>query len=263
MNKMDAIIVDTYDNRSLLIEAIIAVSKLKNINKIIVFSHEEVKGCETIIIKKLKSIIEYNELILVRIPEFTKQEFLLIFQWDGFPLDPDEWNDDFYKYDYIGATHFSETYMAQIYNGGFSIRSYVLAKEVKSIINKYPNLLAYPEDVIISDLLREKLEKKDLKFATINDSKKFSYEHGNLPDKVFGFHGVFNFPFIMKEQRLIDLSAELIERINDKNILIRFLFNANLMKYRRLTNILINNIDGVDKFSDVKDYLDKNKILID
>ena len=71
--------------------------------------------------------VERNHLLLKK---YIDTDFCLIIQGDGFVIHPENWTDEFLKYDYIGApwrnlAHYS---FIRVGNGGFSLRSKKLLK---------------------------------------------------------------------------------------------------------------------------------------
>lgn len=144
----------------------------------------------------------YNELIL-RFTEhldwLTKTQtqpydhtHILVFQWDGYLANPNNWTDEFLEYDYIGAPWYWEK-ERQVGNGGFSLRSIKLLNALSELHRIIPFNFSNPEDVTICRDYRELLETKyDIKFAPIEVAKRFSFETGVADVDPFGFHGVWN-----------------------------------------------------------------------
>lgn len=112
----------------------------------------------------------------------------LVTQCDGYPINPDKWQDKFLDYDYIGAPFcYNESIVG---NGGFSLRSAYLYK----VMRENPQFFRYvgDEDYVISYIFRPKLEFFGVKFAPLHIAQQFSTETGNYlrnPTKdTFGFH---------------------------------------------------------------------------
>jgi len=75
----------------------------------------------------------YCEFVVSKLPYMVKTDYYLIMQWDGFIIDPHNWSDDFYKFDYLGGGH-------TLLNGGFSLRK---TETMKNIVeNGNPQILA-------------------------------------------------------------------------------------------------------------------------
>ena len=133
---------------------------------------------EYIKIDTLRSQNEYSNFMLKELYKYVETDHFLIFQWDGFILNPKAWTDDFLKYDYIGSPWKVYSNIGQ--NGGFSLRS----KRLHNYIAKQDYGINYHEDQIIC--LNTTLRKK-FKFAPLNVASKFSEENGQWKDS-FGFH---------------------------------------------------------------------------
>ena len=88
-------------------------------------------------IQKINSNYEYSKFILKELDNYFETDFVLVFQWDGFILNPDVWLYNFLNYDYIGAPWFHSGLQDIGGNGGFSLRSKKLQNILKnnSIIN--------------------------------------------------------------------------------------------------------------------------------
>lgn len=155
---------------------------------------------------------EYSKFCLINLDDYIQTDYILIVQDDGFVHNPYLWSDDYFNYDYIGAPWPKEhlffntkrwplvheklcesnlTY--HVGNGGFSLRSKKLLKNIKSLYkDEYKEI---PEDVLICIAFRKILENKNIKFADFETSKKFScesiYVENNVtyPTNTFGFHG--------------------------------------------------------------------------
>jgi hypothetical protein len=79
----------------------------------------------------LTSSEAYSHFLIFDLHRYINTKYCLIVQYDGFILDPEMWDDDFYNYDYIGApwpsveNHYLDPFgnTHRVGNGGFSFRS--------------------------------------------------------------------------------------------------------------------------------------------
>jgi hypothetical protein len=62
-----------------------------------------------------KNINWYSNYVVKKLPFLIKTEWYLIIQWDGFPINPHKWSNEFFEYPFLGGGH-------SVYNGGFSLR---------------------------------------------------------------------------------------------------------------------------------------------
>ena len=154
-------------------------------------THFNVQNPFIVKIPKIKSTEEYSTFIIKELANYFDTEHVLVAQWDGFVWNPDLWEDNFLKYDYIGAPwpdccilpgipkHFN------VGNGGFSIRS----KKLQDFLRDDKNIILHPaEDVAICQLNRNYLETKGFTFAPFDVAKRtFSWENLEM-SPAFGVH---------------------------------------------------------------------------
>ena len=169
-----------------------------------------------VLIDKLTGQTSYSKITLGLVPAVCEHDFDLIVQWDGYAVNPEAWTDDFFNYDYIGATWDD----GGVGNGGFSLRSNKLYEQMvdlkmgykpsdfsPEIASKYINVDKdrdgsdfIGEDVVICRIYKEQLESAGIKFAPHQVADRFSIENhspvapwtGNLNQwvgKSLGFHG--------------------------------------------------------------------------
>ena len=220
-----AAVFDTYPTNQFLKLATSMVEKCSFVEEIFIFGTEPISNHSFIRIERIKNIQDYNYQVLVNLHKHIPDKHVLIYQWDGFPLNPDVWSDEFLNFDYLGAPHKSDKYHCEFFNGGFSLRSPQLNKKVHDLILQYPELINHPEDAIICHLLREKLEFSNCNFPNTAIASRFAFEHEQMLN-TFGFHGVFNLPSLINEEILIQCIPELIEKVSNTDILSYFLFHG-------------------------------------
>ena len=139
-------------------------------------------------IKKLPDRDAYCKFVIKDLHRYIDTKYFLLFQNDGWILNPDAWEDDFLNYDYIGAAWGWDEYPCG--NGGFTFRSKALMEECsRVIINQYE-----PEDLVICTKYKPHLESKGFKFAPREVAEKFALEKNfKYEDKwngQFGFHDI-------------------------------------------------------------------------
>jgi hypothetical protein len=136
-------------------------------------------------------ITDYSRFCLHKLADHIDTDFCLIFQDDGFVLNPDLWTDEFFMYDYIGSPwplHMGWPEEGrQVGNGGFSLRSKRLLEFTKNLPHQTEN-----EDTYIVISRREEVEKAGIKIAPLEIARLFSVENRidaehNLKT-CFGFH---------------------------------------------------------------------------
>lgn len=142
-------------------------------------------------IPRIKSTIEYSEFCIKEMWKYVQTDYALVFQYDGFILNPSAWTNEFLKYDYIGGLWYHMGNI-KVGNGGFSLRSKhllnLIAKNYEKIGEPF-----HPEDRWICKYARPFLEKEGIKFAPEEIASHFSKDggdHGVVWDGEFGFHGL-------------------------------------------------------------------------
>lgn len=130
----------------------------------------------------------YSKFVIKELYKYFDTDYCLIFQHDGFVHNWKAWDNEFLKYDYIGAPWHYKDGMA-VGNGGFSLRSKRLMQYVAQNLNQF-----HPEDHHICRTFRPQLEQAGFKFAPIEIAERFSFEGWMQPDKQlkdqFGKHGL-------------------------------------------------------------------------
>lgn len=135
---------------------------------------------------KINSVEKYSEWVIKHAADCVETSHMLIIQHDGYVINPNEWDNSWLQYDYIGATWWYEDGM-NVGNGGFSLRSKRLMQLAQTIC-----MQTHPEDHHICRTYRRELEEQGMKFAPDEVADKFSYEGYRQPGKFlngqFGFH---------------------------------------------------------------------------
>lgn len=162
----------------------------------------------------LTSTEAYSHFMIYDLHRHIQTKYCLVVQHDGFIINADAWDDDFYNYDYIGAPwplldgHFLDPYggVRRVGNGGFSFRSKKLlevsAKEYVPFVGtthgdffKHHRDGYCAEDVVICIHNAPLYERHGCKFAPYEVACKFSREctvDMDLQRNTFGTHGPMN-----------------------------------------------------------------------
>lgn len=148
-----------------------------------------------------RGYIDYSVFLLKYLYDYIKHEsftHIIIFQYDGYPINLHKWDDSFLDYEYIGRMDlnqeiqrenffsFKENRKGIHFNGGFTLRSRSLLERCKNIpieefIKMNDILGCTNEDLLILDYIDyNKIPKK------LNIIRKF-VDKSNKSDS-FGFH---------------------------------------------------------------------------
>lgn len=167
------------------------------------FEHSEIKkvSCEPI-----KNIDEYSRYMFHELHKHINTEYALTIQYDGFVVNPDMWNDEFFNYDFIGApwpdndpSHiYKETgEYIRVGNGGFSLRTKKLLQAPTQLNLKFESFVYegvgyLNEDGLFVHAYRKELLEYGIKYAPAELAYKFSreYQCDEFDNTIepFGFH---------------------------------------------------------------------------
>jgi len=161
-------------------------------------------------VREIKNYNDYNDYAIYCLHNHVETSHCLLVQPDGFVLFPDKWDDEWLKYDYIGAPWplVKDSYIDpfgnhhQVGNGGFSLRSKKLLEvptkvEVPWETNNSdfywmpPGVVNYHEDGNICVHNRHIFVEQGCEFAPVDVAARFSQEN-RIPEcegiTPFGFH---------------------------------------------------------------------------
>ena len=182
---------------------------------------------------EFKGINWYNNFVFKKIPYLIKTKYYLVIQYDGFPLNFNNWNDSFLEYDYIGG---GDT----LQNGGFSLRN---TEQMIRIIESPDEIKVGNEDHHISHYLTNETYNTSfkLKSADKETANKFSYF---LPitniNESFGWH---RGPYVSERDIFDIFSSTKLFNHQECNLLAMYLmskfvsswlFNENYMEYFKM-----------------------------
>lgn len=140
---------------------------------------------------------EYNTWCLHNLSDFVNTDYCILFQDDGFPLNPDLWRNEFLEYDYVGAPITKD--MGILYKeemiggGGFTLRSKKLIEFTKTIPRPNEYGFYVNEDTSIAVGYRDEIVSLGMKICPHTIARYFSIQNP-IDDQVslyntFGFHG--------------------------------------------------------------------------
>jgi len=225
---------------------------------------------------------EYELFVLYGLHHLIKTPYALIVQDDGWVLNGNNWRDEFWLYDYVGAPIHAAavtqgnqkiylknfqwtTYLNRpnvkidfVQNGGFSLRSkkfleafakhqipYSLTAPQTIIDQNNTARFVWPLDHLYEDVyccvhVRDTLEQVGIKFAPLEVSRLFSFEHwgtgvhdGMRPQDVLGHHSrlrklagchPYEVAYQIKESELEGLWGEslIVETLKEQGAQIKF-----------------------------------------
>lgn len=191
------------------IKALKYSSKDINFGNILLITDKDVSD-ENIKIEKIQPLdyIGYSKFVVYELYKYIDTDFVLIIQDDGFVINPNEWDNNFLNYDYIGAPFpipnindnisYRDPFgkLIRVGNGGFSLRSKKLLKLASDLNLEWKSYFGYyNEDGFYSVHNRHFYEQNGCNFAPIEIAAKFSVEYPTIENEniqTFGFHGKNN-----------------------------------------------------------------------
>jgi hypothetical protein len=145
-------------------------------------------------IDPIRSTHEYSEFMLRHIYEYCDTLHMQIVQFDGWVINPTTWNDDWCKFDYMGALWDGHPIGDHLVgNGGFSFRSRRMMKFISDNLGNYSARGYKNEDGIIGIEMRQQLTEAGFKFCSFRVAARYSLERciQNKYPKPFGFHSFY------------------------------------------------------------------------
>lgn len=137
---------------------------------------------------------DYSRFMIKELTKHFTTPHVLTIHHDGYVLNWKAWDDEFLKYDYIGAT-WNYKDGRNVGNGGFSLRSKKLCDILAN--NTLGGGHYHPEDHHIGRTYRKSLEDMGVVFAPEEVANRFSieaygtsFDGANRYSGQFGFHGV-------------------------------------------------------------------------
>jgi len=149
----------------------------------------------------------YSDMCVHGFDSLCMTPYLLVWQWDGFIVNPELWSNEFLEWDYIGAPH--GLYWRQVANwlksmwpnwpnpfdvsghgdiagnGGFSLRSKKFLQATNGLSRS--GITPADEDLYLCVERRHELESQGIKFCPAEIAKKFSIDSEDVV-RSFGFH---------------------------------------------------------------------------
>jgi hypothetical protein len=186
----------------------------------------KVSNLTVLVTEVINNIEDYSRFMLKGLQAYVKTSHVLTIQWDGFVIRPQSWQDQFLKYDYIGAPWPKKT-GPWVGNGGFSLRSNKLLGALQDEVITP----THPEDVCICDQYRSYLESvHHIQFASPELANTFSFEFDKPHPQALGFHGMSNFPVVMSTSELVHYIDTMPEAMIFNGYFRQFVFNVIKLK---------------------------------
>ena len=149
--------------------------------------------------------IGYSRFVIYELYKYINTDYVLIIQDDGFVVNAHMWDDEFMKYDYIGAPFpipnlddkitYRDPFgnLIRVGNGGFSLRSKKILSLATELNLEWKSYFGYyNEDGFFSCHNRHIYEQNGCVYAPVDVAARFSHENKTsetIGIEPFGFHG--------------------------------------------------------------------------
>ncbi len=236
------------------IDQAIKVTDAKNV---LLFSNNDIyPGSKWIKIDAIDQV-EYSRIVLKDIGSYIETDHFMCIQYDGMPIDGNFWDDDYLKYDYIGAPWPWGPANRRVGNGGFSVRSRKLAlacQDPKIVFNP-PGFgdTNYMEDLHICVMYADYLESQGIKYAPVELAKKFSAEIPGGKFDTYGFHGTLCLPHYLSDDHMKLYIDHMTERQFRSDFQSRIIFGLYLAERWELMEHMMDR--AVELVPDFKERL--------
>jgi len=191
------VIIDTVCHE-LAAMAITECTKRVRFGDVKVFSDEDIHPA-TIKIKPFANVEQQENFLYQEFLGHIKTSHMLFTQYDSWVIDAEKWTDEYLKYDYIGAPWWYDDGF-NVGNSGFCLRSKALSQFLVDHRDEFP--IKQPEDDTLCRVYRPRLPQ--FKWASEALAQVFSFERvrPSIESRHFGFHGMFNWPFVLPPDQL-------------------------------------------------------------
>jgi hypothetical protein len=188
------------------IKALNYSSKDINFGEILLLTDKTIStnNIKTVKIEQL-DYIDYSRFIVYDLYKHINTDHVLIIQDDGFVVNAHKWDDEFMKYDYIGAPFpipsaddtisYRDPFgkLIRVGNGGFSFRSKKILSLATELNLEWKSYFGYyNEDGFFTCHNRHIYEENGCVYAPVEVAARFSIENQTEETKniePFGFHG--------------------------------------------------------------------------
>ena len=167
-----------------------------NFGEVKFVTHADVnpKGISVEKIPQIKSKDDFSKITVYDLPKYINTDYCILVQYDGFIVHPEQWTDEFLKYDWVGPlwtighNYFDKNGNQVRVGDGISLRSkklISLASELNipwlPFTNNGQHSPGYWEDSWICVKNRHIYEENGCKFAPINLAAQWGRELHNPP----------------------------------------------------------------------------------
>ena len=208
-------------------------------------------GSKFVHIDPIQDKHDYSLVMLKELGKHIERDHFMVIQYDGMPIDVDNWQDEFMSYDYIGASWPWMPNNRQVGNGGFSLRSRKVSDLCLDDRFKYDPVTS-AEDVHIGVLHREWMESHGVTYAPVALANQFSAENPGGRFPTYGFHGTLCLPFYLPDSHLEFYINHITEEMFNSEFHIRIMYGLfRAGRYEHLEQYMDRATGLVPDFKDI------------
>lgn len=175
---------------------------------------------------------EYSRIVFKELTPFIETDHFMVIQYDGMPIDETYWDEDYLKFDYIGAPWPWGPIDRRNGNGGFSLRHRKIAELCADPKLEWdPEGYGdnnYMEDIHICNMYRDYLISQGVVFAPYQLAKKFSAEIPGGKYPTYGFHGTLCLPYYLSDEHMTFYIDNLLDSQFHSEVQTRLIFGLYL-----------------------------------
>lgn len=166
-----------------------------------------VPGATYVHVENWSTKLDWCRYLWFEVPKHVNTDQTLHIQWDSWIYDPTVWQDEWLKYDFIGAPWWYNIY--NVGNTGFCLKSRYLMDWILEHRLKYP-VTTSAEDALLCRRYRPQLEAEGcFLWAPEEVAFDFSFEcvRRSADHRTFGFHALRNWRYVLDTERLAERIA--------------------------------------------------------
>jgi Protein of unknown function (DUF5672) len=134
---------------------------------------------------------------------YLRTAYMLSIQWDAGIVDPEMWDDEFFRYDVIGAPWTWYNDNRRVGNGGFTLRSTRLTRYLRANRDRFPCTTSLDDD-LLNRKFRPQLEEIGFVWAPEPVATRFAFECERPAHSTFGWHALYNWGYVFDHEQLIE-----------------------------------------------------------
>jgi len=223
MQKIALVIADTHLDKNLSIFAIEKSLAWNKIGQVYTLSDINFYSNSKHILLNSSSTIDRVDALKILLDNSQENTYLFI-NWDSFISSPEQWQDEFAQYDFIGTPMWIDENAYFLGGQNFCILSRRLLSNLVTALEQMDQSTHqknWSNHNIYMHL--NHFVNIGCNFANQSTSQLFSYESGPRMQQTFGVSGSANFPLLLSEQEILVNANEIGARQTSPTTLLNFL----------------------------------------